>query len=163
MVDDHFDVALVIPLQGPAGIFGPSCEACAELAAEEVNRIFGNPSWDSSWELWFVEGETDFELEVQTASGKQHLFVELKKSHVSPAVAEQLLALRSSMRDRDQSRLLLLAPAVGRELVRFGFVAVAEGEFATLELTAAGMNVLRTLSRGRLGAFVIFVRTQFRP
>src|ERR671913_221836 len=39
--DDHFDVALVIPLQGPAGIFGPSCEACAELAAEEVNREGG--------------------------------------------------------------------------------------------------------------------------
>src|SRR5687768_10801394 len=34
--------------------------------------------------------------------------------------------------------------AVGRELMRFGFLAVAEGEFATLELTAAGMNVLRT-------------------
>lgn len=58
----------------------------------------------------------DFELEVQTESGKQHLFAELKKSHVSRAVAEQLLALRSSMRDRDQGRLLLLAPAVGREL-----------------------------------------------
>ena len=39
--DDSFDVALVIPLQGPAGIFGPSCEACAELAAEEVNRDGG--------------------------------------------------------------------------------------------------------------------------
>jgi ATP-dependent DNA helicase RecQ len=34
--------------------------------------------------------------------------------------------------------------AVGRELMRLGFVAVAEGEFATLELTAEGMNVLRT-------------------
>jgi urea transport system substrate-binding protein len=34
-------VALVIPLGGPAGIFGPSCEACAELAAEEVNREGG--------------------------------------------------------------------------------------------------------------------------
>ncbi len=30
-------LGLVIPLQGPAGIFGPSCEACAELAAEEFN------------------------------------------------------------------------------------------------------------------------------
>jgi urea transport system substrate-binding protein len=38
---DHLPVALVIPLQGPAGIFGPSCEACAELAAEEVNREGG--------------------------------------------------------------------------------------------------------------------------
>ncbi|MCR6655718.1 MAG: DNA helicase RecQ [Opitutus sp.] len=34
--------------------------------------------------------------------------------------------------------------AVGRELMRLGYVAVAEGEFATLELTEAGMNVLRT-------------------
>lgn len=34
--------------------------------------------------------------------------------------------------------------SVGRELMRLGFVTVAEGEFATLELTDAGMAVLRT-------------------
>jgi ATP-dependent DNA helicase RecQ len=34
--------------------------------------------------------------------------------------------------------------AVGRELMRLGYVAVAEGEFATLELTPEGINVLRT-------------------
>jgi ATP-dependent DNA helicase RecQ len=34
--------------------------------------------------------------------------------------------------------------AVGRELTRLGYLAIAEGEFATLELTEAGMNVLRT-------------------
>jgi ABC-type branched-subunit amino acid transport system substrate-binding protein len=34
---EHLTVALVIPLQGSAGIFGPSCEACAQLAAEEIN------------------------------------------------------------------------------------------------------------------------------
>jgi ATP-dependent DNA helicase RecQ len=33
--------------------------------------------------------------------------------------------------------------AVGRELTRLGYVAVASGEFATLELTVEGMNVLR--------------------
>jgi ATP-dependent DNA helicase RecQ len=33
--------------------------------------------------------------------------------------------------------------AVGRELMRLGFVAVAEGEYATLELTDAGVEVLR--------------------
>src|SRR3954464_12900580 len=38
---DTLDVALVIPLQGPAGIFGPSCECCAQLAAEEVNAGSG--------------------------------------------------------------------------------------------------------------------------
>ena len=36
-----FDVALVVPLQGPAGVFGPSCELCAQLAAEEVNAEGG--------------------------------------------------------------------------------------------------------------------------
>ncbi|MFE1440297.1 substrate-binding domain-containing protein [Streptomyces sp. NPDC058739] len=30
-------VALVFPLQGPAGMFGPTCENCAQLAAERVN------------------------------------------------------------------------------------------------------------------------------
>src|SRR4051812_730979 len=38
---DTLDVALVVPLQGPAGIFGPSCECCAQLAAEEVNAEAG--------------------------------------------------------------------------------------------------------------------------
>jgi urea transport system substrate-binding protein len=34
-------IALVVPLQGPAGIFGPSCELCARLAVEEVNEDHG--------------------------------------------------------------------------------------------------------------------------
>ena len=40
------EVALLIPLHGSAGIYGPSCELCAELAAEEVNAgggILGRP------------------------------------------------------------------------------------------------------------------------
>jgi urea transport system substrate-binding protein len=40
-VDAALDVALLIPLHGSAGIYGPSCELCAELAAEEVNAEFG--------------------------------------------------------------------------------------------------------------------------
>ncbi|MEV6166846.1 substrate-binding domain-containing protein [Streptomyces sp. NPDC051954] len=39
--DSVLGVALVFPLQGPAGIFGPTCELCAQLAAEEVNRSGG--------------------------------------------------------------------------------------------------------------------------
>ena len=35
------EVALVVPLQGPAGIFGPSCEQCAQLAVEEINATHG--------------------------------------------------------------------------------------------------------------------------
>ena len=39
-------VGLVIPLQGPAGMFGPSCEASAQLAVDEANRecgVLGRP------------------------------------------------------------------------------------------------------------------------
>ena len=39
--DSVIGVALVFPLQGSAGIFGPTCELCAQLAAEEVNRAGG--------------------------------------------------------------------------------------------------------------------------
>ncbi|WP_020497884.1 substrate-binding domain-containing protein [Sciscionella marina] len=34
-------VAMVIPLQGPAGLFGPSCEAITELAVAELNASGG--------------------------------------------------------------------------------------------------------------------------
>ena len=39
--DSVVSVALVFPMQGAAGIFGPTCELCARLAAEEVNRSGG--------------------------------------------------------------------------------------------------------------------------
>ncbi len=35
------NVALVVPMRGPSGMFGPACELCAELAADEVNRAGG--------------------------------------------------------------------------------------------------------------------------
>ena len=38
---DTLHVGLVIPLQGPAGMFGPSCEASARLAADEINAASG--------------------------------------------------------------------------------------------------------------------------
>ncbi|MFF7754639.1 substrate-binding domain-containing protein [Streptomyces sp. NPDC007971] len=34
-------VALVVPLQGPPGVFGPSCELAAQLAVEELNAAGG--------------------------------------------------------------------------------------------------------------------------
>jgi len=35
------NVAFVVPRSGPAGIFGPSCETCGELAVEEINASGG--------------------------------------------------------------------------------------------------------------------------
>jgi urea transport system substrate-binding protein len=38
---DPLKVAVMIPLSGPAGLFGPSAKACAELAAEQINARGG--------------------------------------------------------------------------------------------------------------------------
>jgi urea transport system substrate-binding protein len=38
---DTWRVAMVIPLQGPAGLFGPSCEAISQLAVHELNEAGG--------------------------------------------------------------------------------------------------------------------------
>jgi urea transport system substrate-binding protein len=38
---DVIDVALVVPLSGPAGMFGPSCEASAEIAVDDINAAGG--------------------------------------------------------------------------------------------------------------------------
>jgi urea transport system substrate-binding protein len=40
-VTDLYRVGLVVPLQGPAGIFAPSCEAVTELAVRTVNAAGG--------------------------------------------------------------------------------------------------------------------------
>ena len=41
MDDAIVDLALVVPLHGSAGIFGPSCELCAQLAVSEINAREG--------------------------------------------------------------------------------------------------------------------------
>ncbi len=38
---DVLDVAFVVPRSGPAGLFGPACQACGELAAAELNEGVG--------------------------------------------------------------------------------------------------------------------------
>jgi urea transport system substrate-binding protein len=40
-MDSTVNVALVVPLHGSAGIFGPSCELCARLAVAEINAADG--------------------------------------------------------------------------------------------------------------------------
>lgn len=41
MSSDTISIALVVPLQGPTGIYGPSCLACGELAVEQLNEAAG--------------------------------------------------------------------------------------------------------------------------
>jgi len=39
--EDILEVGLLVPLGGTAGLFGPSCELCAQLASEEINARGG--------------------------------------------------------------------------------------------------------------------------
>jgi ABC-type branched-subunit amino acid transport system substrate-binding protein len=41
VASDVLSIALVVPMQGPTGIYGPSCLACAELAVEQLNSVNG--------------------------------------------------------------------------------------------------------------------------
>jgi urea transport system substrate-binding protein len=53
-MDSGVNVALVVPLHGSAGIFGPSCELCAQLAAAEING--GNGVLGHELRLSVVDG-----------------------------------------------------------------------------------------------------------
>lgn len=39
--NDVLSIALIVPQSGPAGIYGPSCEACANMAIAEANQAAG--------------------------------------------------------------------------------------------------------------------------
>lgn len=53
-------VAFVVPLQGPTGIYGPSCLACGELAVEQLNARDGIAGREI--ELVLVDGGRDPEV-----------------------------------------------------------------------------------------------------
>jgi urea transport system substrate-binding protein len=40
-VREQLSIAFVVPLQGPTGIYGPSCLACGQLAVEQLNATCG--------------------------------------------------------------------------------------------------------------------------
>ena len=57
---DALKVALVVPMQGPTGIYGPSCLACAELAVDQLNESHGIAG--RRVELIVVDGGRDPEV-----------------------------------------------------------------------------------------------------
>src|SRR5690348_7407478 len=57
---DALTIAFVAPLQGPTGIYGPSCLACGELAAEQLNAE--NGIGGRRVELVVVDGGRDPEV-----------------------------------------------------------------------------------------------------
>ena len=86
------DVALVIPLHGPAGILGPSSELCAQLAAEELNA--GSGVLGRELRLTVVDGSGD---PVQVAEEVQALVLERR---VEAVTGWHLSALREVLAPR---------------------------------------------------------------
>lgn len=91
--DSTLNVALVYPMQGPAGMFGATCEACARLAAEEVNRAGG--VLGKELRLLEVDGGADprqvaREVEALVATGVVHGVTGWHISSVRRAVAPRI-------------------------------------------------------------------------
>ncbi|MGW3151973.1 substrate-binding domain-containing protein [Streptomyces sp. NPDC001177] len=91
--DSVLNVALVYPMQGPAGIFGPTCEACARLAAEEVNKAGG--VLGKELRLLEVDGGRDpqavaRDVEALVATGSVHGVTGWHISSVREAVAPRI-------------------------------------------------------------------------
>ncbi|GHE57761.1 hypothetical protein GCM10018771_44280 [Streptomyces cellulosae] len=87
------NVALVYPMRGPAGILGPTCESCARLAAEEVNRAGG--VLGRELRLLEVDGGAEprqvaDEVEALVATGAVHGVTGWHISSVRQAVAPRI-------------------------------------------------------------------------
>jgi urea transport system substrate-binding protein len=89
------DVALVIPLHGPAGLFGPSCELCAQLAADELNaegRVLGREIRLSVIDGSAPPAQVADEVGALVASGLVDAVVGWHISAVRQAVAPRIAA-----------------------------------------------------------------------
>ncbi len=87
------EVAVLIPLHGSAGIFGPSCELCARLAAEEINAAGG--MLDREVRLRIVDGagppeRVADEIDALVSAGAVDMVVGWHISAVRRAVAPRI-------------------------------------------------------------------------
>lgn len=95
--DEPLVVALLIPLSGPAGIFGPSSEMCADLAVQEINAEGG------------VLGRELRLLVVDGGATPHHVADEidrlLRARHVAAVVGWQISAVRQVVAPRIAQRV----------------------------------------------------------
>jgi len=90
---DRFDVGLFIPISGAAGIWGPSCRSCGELAAAEINARGGLQG--RGVVLRIVDAgrpgdEVAETAEEMLADGKMDALVGMHTSDVRTAVARSI-------------------------------------------------------------------------
>ncbi|MEI5526012.1 substrate-binding domain-containing protein [Streptomyces brasiliscabiei] len=91
------NVALVYPMQGPAGIFGPACGACARLAAEEVNKaggVLGRElrlvEVDGGAEPWRVAREVEALVASGAVQGVTGWHISSVRQAIAPRVAHRV-------------------------------------------------------------------------
>ncbi|MFV8167302.1 substrate-binding domain-containing protein [Mycobacterium sp. 134] len=92
---DAFRIGLAIPLRGPGGIFGPSCEAVAELAVAQLNAtdgILGRPVEIEVLDAGAPVEEFCDQTMAQVQSGAVHAVVgwhiSTVRQHMSPVLAQ---------------------------------------------------------------------------
>lgn len=92
-----FGVALVYPMRGPAGIFGPTCGACARLAAEEVNKaggVLGRElrlvEVDGGAEPWRVAEEVESLVAAGVVQGVTGWHISSVRQAVAPRIAHRV-------------------------------------------------------------------------
>ncbi|MEV0642068.1 substrate-binding domain-containing protein [Streptomyces sp. NPDC050619] len=95
--DSALNIALVYPMQGPAGIFGPTCEACARLAAEEVNKaggVLGKElrllEVDGGAEPWRVARDVEALVATGVVQGVTGWHISSVRQAVAPRIAHRV-------------------------------------------------------------------------
>ena len=137
--NDILTIALVIPLHGPAGMFGPSCELSARLAAEELNARTGIAS--RQVRLLAVDGGAP----PQQVAGEVEMLVSL--GVVDAVVGWHISAVRQALAPRIAHRVPYVYTALyeGGERTPGVFLT---GETPARQLLPA-MRVLAELSEAR--------------
>jgi len=137
---DALKVALVVPMQGPTGIYGPSCLACAELAVEQLNERDGIVG--RSVELIVVDAGREPEL---VAADVERL---VEADRVEAVAGWHISAVRQAITRRVGGRVVYVYAAMheGRDDTRGVFML---GERPVNQLLPAARWMREQLGVGR--------------
>lgn len=106
-----YRIAMVVPLSGPAGIFGPSCQSLSDLAADNLNLAEGISS--RRVELTYVDGgrhPADVAAEVQSLANSGAIdavtgwHISSVRSHLAPVLAGRVPYVYTSIYEGGENR-----------------------------------------------------------
>lgn len=107
----QYRIGLVIPLRGPGGIFAPSCEAVAELAAARLNddggilgREVSIEVVDASGPPAKLRGNIARLLDTRRIDAVTGWHISTVREHLSPVVADRVPYVYTSLYEGGESR-----------------------------------------------------------